>query len=192
MPDVIWENKIVAISNTGPLISAFQCRRIDLLKRYFSLIYITASELKELEKHGWLREVQTLINERLIIVIKHLTKLEKDSSIQIAEKIAKDSASGNTDWQEHLPEAEAIAIMTQMSNLWADVIFLDEKSARNIANELNLPVIGFPGLLLRAGLDGLLTQNEIRQILKTCQQYGTHYSNNLIETIIKIMESDQK
>ncbi|MEK7396476.1 MAG: hypothetical protein AAB116_06025, partial [Candidatus Poribacteria bacterium] len=152
-------DRIVAISNTGPLISVFQSGRIDLLKIYFSLIYITASELNELEKHVWSKEIHTLIDEKLIIVIEHLTKLEKESSIQIAKKIAKHSASGSTDWREHLPEAEAIALMAQMSDLWADVILLDERSAREVANELNLSVIGFPGLLLRAGFDRILTRN---------------------------------
>lgn len=35
----------------------------------------------------------------------------------------------------------------------------------------------------RAGLDSLLTQDEIRQLPKTCQQPGTHDSDHLIETV---------
>jgi predicted nucleic acid-binding protein len=37
-------DKIAVVSNTGPLISALQCGRVDLLKHYFSVIYVTASK----------------------------------------------------------------------------------------------------------------------------------------------------
>ena len=62
-------------------------------------------------------------------------------------------------------------------------ILLDEKAARNVAQELGLHITGFPGVLGRAGLDGLVTQDEIRLLLKTCQQQGTHYSDALIESV---------
>ena len=44
MTETAEMDKIVVVSNTGPLISAFQCGRTDLLKRYFSVIYVTVSD----------------------------------------------------------------------------------------------------------------------------------------------------
>ena len=44
MAETAQTDKVIAVSNTGPLISAFQCGRMDLLRRYFSVIYITASD----------------------------------------------------------------------------------------------------------------------------------------------------
>lgn len=64
-----------------------------------------------------------------------------------------------------------------------DQILLDEKAARNVAQELGLSITGYPGVLGRAGLDRLVTQDEIRRLLKTCQRQGTHYSDKLIETV---------
>jgi len=64
-----------------------------------------------------------------------------------------------------------------------DMIILDEKAARDVANELGLKYIGFPGILGRAGQDGLLTKSEIKKLLKICKCKGTHYSDNLIESI---------
>jgi hypothetical protein len=46
-----------------------------------------------------------------------------------------------------------------------------------------LRITGFPGVVGRAGLDGLLTKNDIRHLLSLCQQQGTHYSNQLIEHV---------
>lgn len=176
-------DKIIAVSNTGPLISAFQCGRTDLLKRYFSVIYITASELIELDKHGWTDDVRELINEGFVIVVEELTEQEKEFAEGVAKRIAADPTSHDPGWRNHLPEAEAIVLMQQRAHLVVGQILLDEKAARKVAQELGLPMTGFPGVLGRAGLDGLLTQGEIRQLLKTCRQQGTHYSDELIETV---------
>ena len=101
----------------------------------------------------------------------------------MAKRIAIDPTSGDPDWRSHLPEAEAMVLMQQRASLMIEQILLDEKAARNVAQELGLGLTGFPGVLGRAGLDGLVSQDEIRQLLKTCQQQGTHYSEPLIETV---------
>ena len=65
------------------------------------------------------------------------------------------------------------------------LILLDELAARAVAEEEGLRITGFPGVVGRAGLDGLLTKNDIRHVLALCQQQGTHYSNQLIEHVIE-------
>ncbi|MBM4083437.1 MAG: hypothetical protein FJ272_01465 [Planctomycetes bacterium] len=175
-------DKIVVVSNTGPLISAFQCGRTDLLRRYFSVIYITPSEFAELNQHGWAEDVQRLISEGLVVVVEALTAREKEEAEQVAQRIAADPSSADPDWRSHVPEAEAVALMQRRSSLMIEQILLDEKSARRVAQQMGLPLSGFPGLLGRAGLDGMVTQAEIRQLLKACQHHGTRYSDALIET----------
>jgi len=157
--------------------------RTDRLDRYFSVIYITASELAEFDKHGWTEEIHRLMDDGLVAVVEPLTEPEKEEAEWVAKQIADHPTSGDPDWQNHLPEAEAIVVMHRRTYLMIEQILLDEKAARNVAQEQGLRLTGFPGVLGRAGLDGLLTQDEIRQLLKTCQQQGTHYSDNLIETV---------
>ena len=77
-------DKIVAVSNTGPLVSAFQCGWIDLLQRYFSLVYITTSEVQELDIHGWLDEITQLIREGFVVVAD-LTYSEKQQAKFVAK-----------------------------------------------------------------------------------------------------------
>jgi predicted nucleic acid-binding protein len=43
-------SEIVVASNTGPLVSAFQCGRIDLLRRYFGVIHIPETVLLEMRR----------------------------------------------------------------------------------------------------------------------------------------------
>ncbi|MFB0546090.1 MAG: hypothetical protein ACETWB_04200 [Anaerolineae bacterium] len=61
-------SQIIVVSNTGPLISAFQCRRVDLLQRYFETTHIPESALTEFERHGAEDMVRKLIDEGFISV----------------------------------------------------------------------------------------------------------------------------
>ncbi|MDI6792652.1 MAG: hypothetical protein QME81_07280 [bacterium] len=145
--------------------------------------YLTASELMEFDKHGWIDDIRRLIDNGLVIVVRQLTEREKEQAKWVAKRIAANPASSDPDWRNHLPEAEAIALMQQRAHLMVDQILLDEKAARNVAQDLGLCITGYPGVLGRAGLDRLVTQDEIHRLLKTCQQQGTHYSDKLIETV---------
>ncbi|MBC6481431.1 MAG: hypothetical protein GDA56_30420 [Hormoscilla sp. GM7CHS1pb] len=182
MTEIAEIDKIVAVSNTGPLISAFESGRTDLLKRYFSLIYISSSELAEFANHGWTAEINQLIAEGFVVVIE-LNVTEQQQAEAVAQQIAKLPTSGNPDWRHHLPEAEAIALTQERTELGVGIILLDEKAARQIARELGLRLTGFPGVVGWCGRDGFLTKSDIRQVLKTCQQQGTYYSDRLIETL---------
>jgi hypothetical protein len=153
-----------------------------------------------------------------VSVVEELTEREKELAEGVAKRIAADPASHDPDWHNHLPEAEAIVLTQQRARLVVGQILLDERAARKVAQELGLPLTGFPGVVGRAGLDGLLTQHEnsggqgrrahsarypecvnlmhlgldglltqdeIRQLLHTCRQQGTHYSDELIETMAR-------
>jgi len=174
--------KTTAVSNTGPMISAFQCAKVDLLKRYFNAIYIVPSQLNEFERHGTGEQIRKLIREGFIIVASDLTAAEQVSAEEIARRIAASPSASVSDYQHHLPEAEAMVLM-QRQELNCQWILLDEKAAREVAEEMGLNIIGFPGILGRAGLDGLLSKHEIRHLLILCQQQGTRYSNVLIEHV---------
>jgi predicted nucleic acid-binding protein len=61
-------SEIVIASNTGPLVSAFQCGRIDLLRRYFGVIHIPETVLLELQRHGAGNAADRLAREGLFVV----------------------------------------------------------------------------------------------------------------------------
>lgn len=112
-----------------------------------------------------------------------LTDSEKKQAEEVARRIAALPTSGNSDWDSHLPEAEAIVLMQRRSRLEFAITLLDEKAARHVAREMGLTLTGFPGVLGWSGRDGILTKQDIRQLLKTCQEQGTYYSDRLIETL---------
>ena len=54
------------ISNTSPLISAFQSQAIDVVKQVVGKIYTTPSCLEELYRHGWRKETDVEIKSGFI------------------------------------------------------------------------------------------------------------------------------
>jgi len=175
-------DKITVACNTGPLISALQCGRVDLLKRYFTVVYIAPAQMAEFEKHGASEELGDLIREGFVVLAEPLTTDEEEQAEMLARRIAAHFSSGDPDYRGHLPEAEAMVIASR-PELRCVRILLDELAARAVAEEEGLRITGFPGVVGQAGLDGLLTRYEIRNLLGLCQQQGTHYSNQLIEHV---------
>jgi len=145
-------------------------------------LYIAPSQLAEFKKHGVGDDIEALIIEGFVVVASGLNKAETEQAQILASRIAAQPTSGDPDPTSHLPEAEMLVIATR-PELRCRIVLLDEKAARTVAEEIGLRVTGFPGILARAGRDGLLTRDHIRQMLKLCQQRGTHSSDALIEHV---------
>ena len=178
------QDRIVAACNTGPLLSAFQCDGVDWLKRYLSRIYVAPTQPAEFAKHGAKHEFQKLLDEQYASIVPDLSEAEKTRAVRLSEKIAAQPTSGDLNPAGHLPGAEMLVVATR-PELECKIVLLDEKAARTVAGELGLRVTGFPGILARAALDGLLTGADIRRMLKQCQEQGTHYSNALIDHVVE-------
>ena len=63
------------------------------------------------------------------------------------------------------------------------MLLLDELAARAVAEEIGLTLSGFAGVLLVAVQEGVLTADELKERLATCQRQGTHYSAAFIEKV---------
>lgn len=183
------QDRIIAACNTGPLLSAFQCGGVDWLRRYLARIYVAPNQLDEFARHGAKDEFQTLLDQRFAWIASELSADEKLQALSLAEQIAVRSAAGSLNPADHAPEAEMLVIALR-PELDCRIVLLDEKAARTVAGELGFRVTGFPGILARAGLDGLLTKQEIRRLLEECQRQGTHYGNALIESVARTYGSE--
>lgn len=182
VPDV--QDRIIAACNTGPLLSAFQCDGVGWLRRYLAHIYVAPNQATEFAQHGASAEFQALLDDGFVSITSALSAHEMQGADALAKQIAARSSAANLDPADHLPEAEMLVI-AQRPARGCKIVLLDEKAARTVASELGLRVTGFPGILARAGLDGRLTGQEIRRLLKQCQRQGTRYSNALIEAVAK-------
>lgn len=130
-----------ALSNTGPLISAFQAESFDLLRQLFAEVRISSVCAGELVRHGWEAAVQAATPH---LVIVKLTREEEQQTQVIAEQIAQHSSTNDPVVANHLGEAQ---VMTRAlrSEHRDDVLLLDELAARAIAKQLGIHLSGFPG-----------------------------------------------
>lgn len=124
----------IAVFDAGPLIAFHQIDRVQLLRDLFVHVVIPPEVARE--------------------VAPSLRELPSWLSVQDVQ--ASPSFSRNLG----LGESMAIALAMKLA---ADFLVLDDERARAVATELELPVIGSLGLLVRAKLGGLIT--EVRPLM---------------------------
>lgn len=174
------------VSNTGPLISAFQSKRVGILRQFYDTVFIPSSEIPEFEEHQAAAEINELIRSGFVIV-HTLTDTEKQMAQEIADAIAYSPLSKSKEAVHHYSEAEAMVLMSR-PELGAQEILLDELAARQVAQTRGVHVVGFAGILIRACWQRLLLAEDVRDALKQCQQQGTHYSDRFIAEIYQQLQ----
>lgn len=152
-----------------------------ILRQFYDLIHIPASELAEFEGHGAAEEIWGLM-ESGFIVAHSLTESERQTAQAIADEIARSARSKNKEPVHHYPEAAAIALMGR-GDLGAMELLVDELAAREVAQRRGVDTVGLPGLLIRTCRQGLMTPDQVREALADCQRQGTHYSNRFIAEV---------
>jgi predicted nucleic acid-binding protein len=173
------DNLDVVVSNTGPLISAFQSGSFEVIAALLGTIHTTAACRAELIRHGWQSQIDQA-GEAL--AIHELTAVEDEQAMILARRIADHPISKDRNPMNHLGEAEAMTL-AQRAEFSNSAILLDEVAARGVAVEEGLIISGFAGALLAAVERGLLTAEELKTRLDDCRELGTHYSLNFIEQV---------
>jgi len=168
-----------AVCNTGPLISAFQSGSFDLWRQIFAAIHLSPVCAGELTRHGWADAMQAAAPH---LVIVPLTAEEEQAARSIAEQIAQHPDTNDPVVENHLGEAQAIALALR-HEYENDILLLDERAARAVAQQQGVRLSGFPGTLLLAVQAGLIAPSDLKQRLEQCRQQGTHYSVRFIQQV---------
>ncbi len=79
--------ELVIVANTGPMLSAFQSGRVDLLQALFKIIYLAPSTVMEYEKHGAREFLLQLIDSELVTILP-LSSEEQVRAVVVAQQIA--------------------------------------------------------------------------------------------------------
>jgi predicted nucleic acid-binding protein len=175
-----------AISDTGPLISAFQSGSFDVLAQIFAEVHIPRACLDELQVHGWREQVQVAMPK---LVIVELTSHEGEMALDIARQVAGHPDTNDPVVENHLGEAQAI-VLALRAEYRDDLLLLDELVARVVAKEKGLKLSGFPGVLLLAVQLGLMSSDGLKTRLEMCRAQGTHYSVTFIERVYAMAKQE--
>jgi len=177
-----------AISNTGPLISAFQSDSFGLLTKIFPIVYVSTACVGELKKHGWEQEVRDASSEFEVV---KLTAVEEKRALTFAMHIARHPDTNDPVVANHIGESQAIALALRSKHR-NDLLLLDELAARAIAKQAGVKLSGFPGVLLLATQGGLISPEELKDRLEICREKGTHYSTTFIQQVYEIAKQGRR
>jgi len=174
-----------AVSNTGPLISAFQSNSFKLLTQIFAEIQVSKVCQAELIRHGWEAEVKAAFPK---LVAVPLAGAEEPQALIIAQQIARHPHTKDPVAENHLGEAQAMVIALRAEHS-QNLLLLDELAARAIAKQRQIKLSGFPGVLLLAVQLGLISAEELKVRLDHCRVQGTHYSVSFIQQVYEMASS---
>ncbi len=157
---------MIIVSNTSPLNNLAAIDQLDLLRELYSTIMIPEGVYQEL------MAVETPIHVSTQIQTTQWIKVEKVASLTQIALLQQQLDRG---------EAEAIALAIQLK---ADLLLIDEKQGRRVANNLNITLTGILGILITAKQKGLI--KDVKPLLeKLKNQAGFWIKPNLYQNILQ-------
>lgn len=162
----LLQSQMIVISDTTALSNLIQINELELLQKIYFEIRIPAYVHRELLV---LEELGIQISE---ILDKEWIHVEEVENTPLLEKIILELDRG---------EAEAIVLALESK---ADLILIDEKQGRRIAQAMGLQIIGTIGILLKAKQMQLI--KSVREKMDELRQIGFWISDGLYQQIVHI------
>jgi hypothetical protein len=155
---------MMAVSNSSPLIALGKIGRLTILKDLFGRIYIPLKVYEEITVIQYASE-RELFKSDWIKVVKVRNR-----------ELIRELRRGGLDEGE----IEAIALAMEVS---ADILLIDDKKGRKIAQGYGLNILGTLGVLIEAHNRGLIThiQSEIERL----KEIGFWISQDIEEAILQ-------
>ena len=173
--DIEWglymENKLAAVSNTGPILHLFE---IDFIKalNIFKIVYAPN------EVRGELKKDKVDFDKISKIKVVGLSSKFKDTSKLFSEQYDLD-----------LGESEAISSALQQN---VNLFLTDDLDARNIANSYNLEVHGTIGIILRAYKEKMIDKRTAIAKLSELYEKSTLFiTKDLVDMAVRSIENSR-
>ena len=159
---------MIVISDTSVITYLIQIGKISLLKELFQDIIIPPSVRKELEK---------IPNQKYILEQNKWIRTLSIQNNKLLNTLLKKLDKG---------EAEAIILSIELS---ADILLIDEKKGRRIADEYGLNITGLLGIFVEGKTYGFI--NEVKPILdELINKTGFRISPKLYNFVLKIVKEN--
>ena len=158
---------MIVVSDTTPIISLLKINRLDLLKDLFEIVCIPQFVLEELTaNHKYSSEADCILNSDFI-------KIKSVVDVRTVNILIKVNMLDRG-------ESEAIVLSDELN---ADILLMDERKGRKIAQQLGINLSGTLGVLMTAFDRNLLTQSEVLQCLAELQKNNRQISQKLINHV---------
>lgn len=162
---------MTVISDTTPIISLIKINRIDLLERLFGEVLIPNAVFHELTTNTlYSDEVQIIKASSFMKTIS----IKNHKSLEILQAI-----SGLDDG-----ESEAIILADELKS---DVLIIDERKGRKVAQKMGITITGTIGILIQAHNEKMISADEIKLYLDQLKNSNIRLSDSLIQEVLSII-----
>ena len=165
------KKKIKVVSNSSPVIGLAKINRLDIIEKLYQEIIIPGAVFDELITKGRDKE-KTADIKRLID--RNIVTVQEVTNSELIRALRKDIDYG---------ESEVIALALELQ---ADLVILDEKDGRDIAEFYNLKKIGLLGILIRAKERRLIPS--VKEYMDRLINAGFRIDEKLYELIVSSLE----
>jgi predicted nucleic acid-binding protein len=153
---------MIVVSDTSPITNLIKIGRLDILQNLFNEVIIPSKVYEELVNYE--QQLEEVRNNSWIIV-----KTVKDS--EKVQNLLKQLDPG---------EAEAIILAQELD---ANVLIIDERKGRALAEGLGLKIVGLIGILVQAKKLGLIS--ELKPIMiDLVENIGFRLAKELVDRIL--------
>jgi predicted nucleic acid-binding protein len=160
------KKKIKIICNSSPIIGLAKVGRLDIIENLYREIIVPEAVFDELIIKGEDKEETAEITK---LFDRNIVTVQKVSNRNLIRALRKDLDYG---------ESEVIVLALELQ---ADLVVLDEKEARDMAEFYNLKKIGLLGILIRAKERGLISS--VKEYMDRLIKAGFRIDKNLYELI---------
>lgn len=165
---------MIIISDTTPIISLIKINRLDLLEELFGEVLIPDAVFRELTTNVTFKEEADIVKSSEFI---------KVSSIQNRKSLEILQAASGLD----AGESEAIILADELKS---DVLIIDERRGRKVAQNLGIAITGTIGILIQAYHEKILSEEEVKSCFKYLKNSSIRLSDTLIQEALSIMQKN--
>ena len=163
---------MIVISDTTPIVSLIKISRIDLLEKLFGEVCIPEAVFRELTTNTvFEREAKVVQNSPFL----KTTPVKNRKSLEILQ-----AASGLDDG-----ESEAIILADELKS---DILVIDERKGRKVAQKLGITITGTIGILIQAHDEKIISTEDIKIYLEQLRNSNIRLSESLIREALSILE----
>ena len=165
---------MIVVSDTTPLITLLKAGRLSILHSLFGEVRIPEAVFSEATRNKTFQDEADMIrNSKYIRVVK----------VQDRSQVAFLQRATGLD----IGESEAIIYADEVK---ADLLLMDEAAGRKVALNMNLPITGSVGVLIKAFKSGIITADEADDAFSRIKTENRHISELLINKALEMIHGN--
>ena len=167
---------MIVVSDSTPLITLMKAEQLEILRGLFGDVLIPDAVFREVTTNEKFKDEADLIRNCAFIKVVSVGDVERVNMLQRATGLDRG-------------ESEAIVYADENN---ADILLIDEEAGRKVAQNMNLPISGSIGVLVKAVQIGLISVDEGLQAIVKIRKANRHVSDRLLHFAENAMQATRK